>query len=160
MMKSRATSKVLRAVLIAAVLVVCLVNGTPDKGGSAGAFSCYEAVVNFHNAMMNYEIARISLFYNQPTSCEDECGWWNKTCIDECRQTRQTTLAREQLALFAASLLTCAPETPDQCAIARAEADQCEALYDPGQYSNPEEALAVWPQRSACMEASKVHFCE
>jgi hypothetical protein len=160
MMKSRATSKVSRAVLIAAVLVVCLVNGTPDKSGSAGAFSCYEAVVNFHNSMMNYESARISLFYNQPRSCEDECGWWNLTCIDECKQTRQTTLAQEQLGLFAASLLTCAPETPDQCAQARAMRDGCEAQYDPSQYPTLEEALAVWAQRSACMEASKVHFCE
>ena len=150
-------SKVLRAVLIAAVLVVCLVSGTPDKSGSAGAFSCYEAVVNFHNAMMGYETARIILFYNQPSSCEDECGWGNQPCILQCRQTR---FAESQLTLFATSLLTCAPEDPDQCAIARAEADQCEALYDPGQYSNPEEYLAVWAQRSACMEASKVHFCE
>jgi len=160
-MKSKATSRVLRAVLIAAVLVVVLVGGAPDKSGRAHATSCYEAMVSFHNANTGYDTARISYFYGQPTTCEQEpCwGWW-PGCIEECQQTRQTLLAQAELTLFGASLLTCTPETVDQCAQARAMADQCDAQYDPGQYATPEEYMAVWSQLSACREASKIHMCE
>lgn len=163
-MKPKVTSKVLRAVLIAAVLVVCLASGaldTLDKSRATGATDCYTAMVNFHNANMGYYTARISYFYGQPTTCEYECGgWWYGPCWEECQQTRQTLLAQNELTLFAASYLTCSPETIDQCVQARQMRDGCYAEYDPGQYSNPEEFLAVWSQRSACLEASKVHFCE
>lgn len=162
-MKPKATSKVLRAVLIAAVLVVCLASGaldTLDKSRSTGATDCYTAMVNFHNANMGYDTARISLFYGQPTSCQEDCqNSSNAQCIPDCQQTRQTLLAQNELTLFGASYFTCTPETVDQCAQAVAMADQCEAQYDPSQYPTLEEAIAVWPQRSACMEASKVHFC-
>ena len=168
MMKSRATSKVLRAVLIAAVLVVCLASGaldTLDKSRSTGATDCYTTMVNFHNAMMDYETTRIEIFYNpfnnplyNPT-CGDQCGG-DSTCFAACIEGRDGPLEIKGLTLFSVSLLTCAPETVDQCAQARAMRDGCEAQYDPFQYPTLEEALAVWPQRSACMEASKVHFCE
>lgn len=159
--KPKATSKVLRAVLIAAVLGVCLASGaldTLDKSRSTGATDCYTAMVNFHNAMMDYETTRISVFYSPPT-CGDQCGG-NSTCIDACLESRDDALEEKGLTLFSVSLLTCTPETVDQCAQARAMRDQCEAQYDPSQYSTVEEALAVWSQRSACVEASKVQFCE
>lgn len=168
-MKSKATSKVLRAVLIAAVLVVGLIIGTPDKSGRAHATSCYESMVAFHNANTGYDTARISYFYGQPTTCRDDCVAQNPPnthstvidqCVEDCGTIRYTTFGEAQLTLFSSSLLTCQPETVDQCAQARAMADQCDAQYDPGQYATPEEYMAVWSQLSACREASKIHMCE
>ena len=168
-MKSKATSKVLRAGLIAAVLVVGLVSGTPDKSGRAHATSCYEAMVSFHNANAGYDTARVSYFYGQPTTCRDDCVAQNPTnthstvidqCVEDCGTFRHTAFGEAQTTLFSSSLLTCQPETVDQCAQARAMADQCDAQYDPGQYATPEEYLAVWSQLSACREASKIHMCE
>lgn len=163
-MKSRATNKALRAILIAAVMVAVLATGALDnldKSRSTGAQGCYEAMVNFHNAMMGYEIARVSYYYGQPTSCGQVCtGDPSPTCIDDCQIDRYTTLGEANLTLFDSSLLTCAPANPDQCAIARAMADQCEAQYDPGQYATMEEYLTVWPLLSACLQASRIDACQ
>ena len=168
-MKSKATSKVLRAVLIAAVLFVGLVSGTLDKSGRVHAQSCYDSMVAFHNANAGYDTARISYFYSQPTSCWEDCITQNPPntnstvidqCVGDCNTIRHTTFAEAQTTLFGTSLLTCSPETVDQCAQARAMADQCDAQYDPGQYSTLEEYLAVWSQLSACRLASKVDMCQ
>jgi hypothetical protein len=159
-MKSKATSKVLRVVLITAVLVVGLVIGTLDKSGRVHAQSCYESMVAFHNANTGYYTARISYFYGQPTTCEQDCGWGNTQCIEDCQQTRQTVLAQSELTLFSSALYTCQPESVDQCAQARQMADQCDAQYDPSNYSNPEEYLAEWSQLSACRLASKIDMCQ
>ncbi len=167
-MKSKATGRVLRAVLLGAVLVAGLVIGAPDESGRAHATSCYEAMVSFHNANVGYESARISYFYSEPTSCLQDCKDSNPTadsstltlCEGDCQTSRYTRLNHAGSTLFGASLLTCTPETVDQCAQARAMADQCDALYNPGNYSTPEEYMAVWSQLSACREASKIHMCE
>ncbi len=167
-MKLKATTKVLRAVLIAAVLVIGFGSGALDrldKSRSSSAWGCYESMVAFHNAMMDYETARVEYFYYEPTRCADECtppppGKTFQECYEECMQTPHTTLSSAGISLSAASLVTCTPEPPDGCAQARAMADDCEAQYDPGNYSNPEEYLAVWTQLSACLEASKIQYCE
>ena len=166
------TSKVLRAVLIAAVLVICLASGALDrldKSRSTSAWGCYESMVAFHNAMMNYDLARVSYFYDDPTSCLEDCiaqnppsAPWSAIleCEEDCYTIRRTTLAENDNALISASLVTCTPEPPDGCAQARAMRDDCNAQYNPGNYSTPEEYLAVWSQLSACLEASKVQYCE
>ena len=163
-MKSRATSKVLRAILIAAIMVALFATGaldTLDKSRSTGATDCYTAMVNFHNAMMGYETARISYHYGQPTSCAQECvGNPSPTCVDDCMLTRYTSLGQADLTLFSASLVTCTPESPDACAQARAMADQCYAQFDPGQYATVEEYLTVWPMLSACITASRIDACQ
>ena len=168
-MKSKATSKVLRAVLIAAVLVAGLVSGTPDKSGRVHAMSCYESMVAFHNANTGYYTARVSYFYGQPTTCRDDCVAQNPPntnstvidqCVEDCGTIRYTAFGAAQTTLFGAALFTCAPETVDQCAQARQMADQCDAEYDPGNYATTEEYLAVWSQLSACRLASKVDMCE
>jgi hypothetical protein len=166
-MKLRATTKVLRAVLIAAVLVIGLGSGALDRldtSRSASAWGCYESMVAFHNAMMNYEVARVSYFYGDPTSCYDECAAImvppDPQCIADCEQARATTLSSASISLSSSALVTCTPEPPDGCAQARAMRDDCNAQYNPGNYSSPEEYLAVWSQLSACLEASKVQYCE
>lgn len=167
-MKLRTTSKVLRAFLIAAVLVMGLGSGALDKldqSRTTSAWGCYEAMEAFHNAMISYEVARVSYFYDEPITCDAECtppppGQTHAYCVQECIQTRHTTMSSASITLTASALFTCTPEAPDGCAIARAMRDQCEALYDPGQYSEPAEALAVWSQLSACLEASKISYCE
>lgn len=164
-MKLRATSKVLRAVLIAAVLVIGFGSGALDrldKSRSTSAMDCYEAVVAFHNAMMYYEIERIEVYYGGSPTCSEACQYAPDPgyCWSVCIEDRDDELNVKGLTLFSVSLLTCTPESPDACAIARAERDQCNALYNPGNYSTPEEYLAVWTQLSACLEASKVQYCE
>src|SRR5919112_1304846 len=110
-MKSKATSKVLRAGLIAAILVVGLVSGTPDESGRVHATSCYEAMVSFHNANVGYDTARISYFYSQPTSCREDCIAQNPPntnstvidqCVGDCDTIRHTTLGEAQTTLFGA----------------------------------------------------------
>lgn len=165
-MKPKTPSKVLRVFLIATVLVAVLATSaldTLDKSRSTAGQSCYEAMVNFHNAMMGYETARISYYYNQPTTCAQDC--WaqsnpTQACIDACEQARLTSLGEADLNLFSASLVTCAPESPDQCAQARAMADSCYAQYNPGNYATTEEYLTVWPLLSACITASRIDACQ
>jgi hypothetical protein len=164
-MKLRATTKVLRAVLIAAVLVIGFGSGALDrldKSRSTGATDCYTAAVNFHNAMMDYDTERVEVYYGGSPTCSEACQYAQDpgSCWSACIEDRDDELEVKGSTLFNVSLLTCTPESPDQCAIARQERDQCYAQYNPGNYSTPEEYLAVWSQLSACLEASKIQYCE
>ena len=171
-MKLKRTRKVLSAVLIATVLVIGLASSALDpldKSRTASAWGCYESMVAFHNANMGYHTARVSYFYDEPTTCLSDCinqnPWYTPwsvilECEEDCYVTRYTTLGQSDLTLWSASLFTCAPETVDQCVQARQMRDQCYGQYDPNNYSNPEEYLAEWSQLSACLMASKVHYCE
>jgi hypothetical protein len=162
-MKPKATSKVLRVALIAFILVIALVSGGAlDKSGCVEAKTCDEAWVDYLNANTTYEIARVSYFYGVPTTCQQDCvGNPNPTqCVDNCQINRHTALGSAETGLFNDALGTCTPITIDQCAQARAIADDCAAQYDFMQYSDLEERLAVWAQYDACREASKVDTCE
>ena len=71
-MKQKATSKVLRAVLIPAVLVLGLASGAFDKSSRVDATTCGEAFDNYLNAEFTYMSARWSYFYGIPTTCIQE----------------------------------------------------------------------------------------
>jgi hypothetical protein len=161
----KATSKVLRAILIAVVLVVALVSGgSLDKSGHVSAMTCWDAWNNYYIGNFTYETARYSYFYNQPTSCDYDCRNYTGSgfidCVDECRISRGTTMASAELAMFNLALDTCTPMSYDECAEARAVYDACLIQYDPSQYPTWEERLAVSSQLMACREASKIDTCQ
>lgn len=128
----------------------CAANGT-----------CDEAFTDWYNANSTYEIARQSYFYGIPTTCVDECdGLPNPTqCQADCQINRQTTLGQAEIDLFGKAILTCTPLTIDECSQAQAWADQCLIDHNYTSYSDPDEALAVYAQYSACRLASKVDSC-
>jgi len=162
-MKQERTRRVLRVFLIAVVLSVALVShGALDKSGSVHAKDCYEAMEDYFNANSTYEIARVSYFYGDPTTCEQDCVLASNfsQCVNDCRITRHTILGNAEIGLFSLALDTCTPITIDQCDQARAMADDCNAQYDLSQYSDPEERFAVSMQLLACREASKIDTCQ
>jgi hypothetical protein len=151
-MYQKATSKLLRAVLIAAVLVIALVSGGAlDKSIHVDAKSCDEAFTDYMNANNTFEIARQSYFYGIPSTCQQDCALDPnfQQCVSNCQTDRYTTLGQADLAMFSMALDTCEPLTLDACAQARAMADDCLSLYDPSAYSDPAEASAVADQRAA-----------
>lgn len=162
-MKQKTISKLLRAILIAAVLLIALVTGgTLNKSGCVEARTCDEAMNDYFNADSTYHIARLSYFYGEPTTCQQDCqGSGNQTqCLNDCQINRRTTLSNAEIGLFSASGATCTPITIDECAQARAMADDCRAQYNFNDYSDPEERDAVYSQYMACREASKIDRCQ
>jgi len=156
--------KVLRAGLVLVVLVGALAIGGWSKGTSVNAIDCDTAYQNYLNADNTYDIARVSYFYNDPTSCDQDCSAYppgpaHDQCVNECRINRHTALGNAQIALLSTALDTCVPQM-DQCSNARAMAASCAAQYDWTQYSDPDEAAAVAVQYQACREASKVDYCQ
>lgn len=161
-MKRVATGKLLRAILIAIVLVVGLVSGISHKSSRVDAKSCDEALTDYFNADNTYYMARLSYFNGIPTTCQEDCqNSQNQTqCIENCRTNRRTALGNAEITLFDLAGDTCTPVTIDECAQARSMADDCLAQYNPNNYSDPEEAMAVSSEYWACREASKVDSCE
>lgn len=161
-MKQKATSKVLRAILIAVVLVVALVgSGQLDKSRYVSATTCGAAMSDFFVANSTYETARYSYFYNQPTSCSDDCnGSSDPHCIPNCFITRATAMANAEIGMLSLAVDTCTPVSIEQCDEARAMYEACVIQYDPDQYPTMEERLAVTSQLMACREASKIDTCQ
>lgn len=118
--------------------------------------------MDYLNASNAYEIARLSYFYGLPTSCDQDCqGRPNfQQCVNDCQITRHTILGQADLAMTSLALDTCTPSTIDECAAARGMADWCLTQYNPNNYSDPEERMAVASQYMACREASKVDSCQ
>jgi hypothetical protein len=161
-MRHKATSRVLRAILIVVVLVIALVGGNPlDKSGYVNAKTCWDAMNDFYIANNTYEIARYSYFYDQPTTCNQDCyPNTDAQCVIDCYIGRATAMANADVAMLSLAVDTCTPMTIDQCAEARATYDGCLAQYDPSQYPTIEERLAVSEQLMACREASKIDTCQ
>ena len=162
-MRPKATRTFLRAVLVAAILVITLAGSTLDKSGRVGATSCDDAWMAYLNASFNYETARVSYFYGEPTSCAQQCqylqGQAYTDCVEACQISRHTTLGQAYFPMFSTALDTCTPADPNQCNQAQAIATNCLVQYDAGAYSDPEEAEAVANQYAACWEASKIDSC-
>ncbi|MDX6446606.1 MAG: hypothetical protein QOH71_3680 [Blastocatellia bacterium] len=149
--------------MIVVVLVIALVSsGTLDKSGCVDAKTCDEAMADYFNANSTYFTARVSYFYGEPTTCQQDCqGSQNPTqCVNDCQINRHTELGNAEMGLFSLALDTCTPISMEQCAQARAMADDCVAQYDLSQYSDLEERLAVSAQLMACREASKIDSCQ
>ena len=162
-MKQRTKGKLLRAVLLLTLLGIAFVSGDVlDKNRCVEAKTCDEAFADYMNANDTYEIARISYFYGQPTSCDQECQGRSDydQCVSDCEIRRQTALANAEIGLFSAAGATCTPVTVDQCAQARSTADGCATQYPYLDYSDLDERLAVYSQYSACWTASKVDSCQ
>lgn len=160
-MRPKATGKVLRAVSVAAVLVLTLVSGALVKSRPVGAKSCEDAFTDYINANFTYETARISYFYGEPTSCASQCQLVQdpQQCISDCQTSRYTALAQADMALFSTALDTCTPSEINQCAQAQTMANNCLSQYNSALYADPEEAGAVADQFWACWEASKIDSC-
>ena len=77
-----------------------------------------------------------------------------------CEIRRHTALGEAEIGMFSTALDTCTPITIDECAQARGMAEQCLIQHDYTAYSDPDEALAVYAQYSACRLASKVDSCQ
>jgi Fe-S-cluster-containing dehydrogenase component len=101
-------SRVLRAVLIAATLVIALVSGGAlDKNRCVTAKSCDEAFVDYYNANSAYDIARVSYFYGQPVTCADECQRsQDPNCVQNCQTDRRTELGQAEITLFSLASAT------------------------------------------------------
>ena len=164
-MKRKATHRVLRGVLIATVLVASLVTGASHKSRVAGATDCDTAFQNYLNADSNYEIARLSYFYDVPSNCTQTCpassGSSNQNCVQDCT-SRYTTFGQAQISMFSLALDTCTPFTLDQCAQARSMVDACIAQwqYESQTYTDPDELSAAASRYMACWEASKIDSCQ
>src|SRR6185369_9317016 len=88
--ETKATSKILRAALITALLIVGLVAGALDKNYRVEATSCEEAWSNYYNADGTYENARLS--YGIPTTCAQDCALAQDPpqCVLSCQSSRAT----------------------------------------------------------------------
>jgi len=162
-MKQKATHRVLRGVLITAVLVVGLLTGTLHKSRRVEAVDCDTAWQNYMNADATYEIARWSYFYGVPTTCNQDCqNSQNPNCVQDCQTDRYTTLGQAQIGMFSLALDTCTPFTLDQCSQARGMVDACIAQWqwESQTYTDPEEISAAAYRYMACREASKIDSCQ
>lgn len=151
--------------LVLFLLIMGLVVIGSSRTDGVYAKTCSEALYDYYVADMNYESARILLFYGSPVSCEQICsqipaGPEHEECLSECRINRQTELAAAEMNLFSMAGQTCTPEQPDECEQARVMFDGCVATYDYLDYSDPDERLAVYEQFAACREASKIDHCQ
>jgi hypothetical protein len=86
-------------------------------------------------------------------------GSQNPNCIQDCQATRLGTLGASDIGLFSAAEGTCEPLNIDECAQAQAMAENCLVQYNYKDYEDPNEALAVYAEYSACYLASKVDAC-
>jgi hypothetical protein len=161
-MRQTSAGKIIRAVLISAVLVGGVVTGLSDKSYRVHATTCDQAMDNFISADNTYEIARYSYFYDDPTSCQSDCAnSQNQTqCISDCQISRHTTLAQAQIGLLNLATDTCAPYELDACAQARGMANMCVLQLNSSSYSSQEELEAVLVRYEACLTASKVDYCQ
>lgn len=164
-MKQKATHRVLRGVLIAAVFVISLVTGGLHESRHVGAVDCDTAFQNYLNADGTYEIARLSYFYDVPSSCGQRCptitGSATSGCVDECTN-RHTTFGQAEIGMFNLALDTCTPLTIDQCSQARGMVDACLAQWqwESQTYTDQEELSAAASRYMACREASKIDSCQ
>ena len=160
----QATHKVIRGVLIAAVLVGGLVTSTLHPSRRVEAVDCDLAFQNYMNADNTYEIARWSYFYDVPTTCAEDCLFNSNfiPCIDQCETDRYTAFGQAQISLLSLAQDTCTPFTLDQCAQARGMVDACLAQwqYESQTYTDPEEISAAANRYMACREASKIDSCQ
>ena len=160
-MKRKATHKVLRRVLMVAILVVGLVTGALHKSRRVNAVDCDLAFQNYMNADTTYEIARWSYFYGVPTTCTQDClTSTDPNCVTNCEIDRYTALGEAQIGMFSLALNTCTPLTLDQCSQARSMVDMCRFQFFSQTYSDPEEFSAAADRYMACWEASKIDSCQ
>ncbi len=151
-------------IALATILVVGVLTAGTDRITCVEALTCSELYDAFDNANTNFSTAYESYFYNSPVTCAQECASKppneQAQCVLDCWQTRHDNLGSADLALFSAASSTCTPYTIDECAAARAAADNCLLQYPYWNYSNPEESSAVFDQYFACRSASKVDSCQ
>jgi hypothetical protein len=153
--------KGLRAVCTVGVLVGGLVFLGWTKTTGVNATDCATAFQNFMNADNTYEIARYSYFYDDPTSCIQECqNSTNPHCVEDCQIRRHTALGNAELGMSTSAEDTCTPYTVDACAQARAMADGCLNQLNSSSYSSQEELDSLFSQYAACLTASKVDACQ
>lgn len=159
----KVTSRVLRALLLAVLLVVALAGGGPlDKSGYVGAKTCWEAMNDFYISNNTYEAARIRYFYGEPTTCSQDCAQDQDPpqCVIDCQIDRHTAMGNAEIGMLNLAIDTCTPMAIEQCDEARSMYYGCVAQYDPSQYPTIEERLAITSQLMACREASKIDTCE
>lgn len=167
-MKLTSNTKILRKLLILCVLTVGLVFVASDEATPVSAKTCYDAEIDFYGALDTYDAAFYSNYYNSPTSCEQECSSLDPnsqaftTCVNTCRQTRQTDLGNANIGVLQASagINSCTNPPPDRCANAQAMANDCQARYDFTQYSDLEQRLEIYGVYSECRAASGIDSCQ
>ncbi len=163
-MKQITKSKIFRKVLILTFLIVSFVIVDADKNNCVSAKTCEEAFIDYVNADTNYEVARYSYFYNQPTSCATQCANDPNpmACEQTCQTNRATTLAYATIDLLGSANETCMPASPNECAQARGRVDAClleleSAVYD---VNDLEETQAVFTRYEACLAANDLSSCQ
>lgn len=162
---NKVIAKIPRKGLVLALTLVGLALLGSSRPAGVHATTCEEAYYQYAMADWAYDTARISWFYNSPTTCQEDCagkqGQEFTQCVAECRTNRQTALADASVNLGAKSLATCEPATVDECDQARSMFDGCVATYDYLSYAaDSDERWAVYEQFAACREASKIDHCQ
>lgn len=168
-MNIKSNTKILRKILILCLLTVGLMFVASNEATPVSAKSCYDANNDFYGALDTFDTAFYSYYYNDPTSCEQDCSRdytpgttaYNQ-CVQYCRQTRRTNLDNSQLGILQAGgdLDSCTNPAPEECVNARGRNDYCLATYNYSEYSDPEERLDIYTAYSACRDASGVDKCQ
>jgi hypothetical protein len=161
--------RLVRKVLILAVLVACAALISSESPADAASASCSELFTDFSNASWGYSDA-YQLTQGNPTTCSADClastvpflpsAYF--ACVQNCEASRQNGYAAAESALFSASSAlagTCAMEQPEFCPGAYDRAAQCSAQWDYWGIEDQEYHDYVYNQYMACMAASGIYTC-
>lgn len=173
-MKQITKTKTLRRVMILTFLIVGLAamkfNSNNYVQAAPSILPCSTAESDYFNADIIYDNSFVSVFYDNPTSCADDCApklqispTAYNNCLTDCNTTRRTNLGNAGIDLLskAASLASCKIEQPDFCENARSAAAGCSIQYDYLSYPlGSEESTAVYVQYTSCRTASGIDHCQ
>lgn len=162
-MRTALNARILRRILILCILTVGLVF-VSYNARLVSAKTCYDANNDFYGALSAFDTAFDLYYYNNPTSCNQECEDDPDpiACENRCRQTRRTDLSNRQSGILQAGseLDSCSNPEPDRCGNARARRDFYVATYNYPSYADPNERLDIYAAYSACMDGSGIEQCE
>ena len=162
-MKQKTRSRIRTTVLFLMCLaVLVMVNG--NQATRVGATTCTEAWDNWVSAEWGYMSARWAYFYDNPTSCLEECSEIEDPteflqCWVDCRQDRWADLSEAGVTMFSAAEGTCEPLEVDACDHAQLTYESCLNTYIYATWQSPEEYDAVVATYTACVTASKIDAC-
>ena len=167
-MKLTSNTKILRKLLILCVLTVGLVFVASDNATPVSAKSCFDATNDFFNSMDTYDTSFGLYYYNNPTSCDEDCSRFppnsqeRQNCVNECMIDRQTGLGNANIGILQASagLNTCTNPPPNYCVNAQARAGDCLARYNYQQYPDLEQRLEISAVYWECRNASGIDTCQ
>lgn len=165
-MQSNSNRKLRRKMLVLSMLLLGLMMVSLERAPTVSAKTCAEANNDFYEALGIFDDAFSLYYYNDPTSCAQECSnappQEYPACVSDCEQTRRTNLDQAQIGILEAGseIGNCTNPEPDYCSIAQARDDECIANYNYLEYEDLDQRLDIFTAYSACRDASGVDQCQ